>query len=184
MLPLSYSIIQLKQDVAGKERYEPQVAFMKAFQYTNILPFVGDLYWEAGGESLWDSSFGEGESRPPTSGQFFERMLGPVLNDFASLATGTIGMVGNTIETARDIPGAENRLNANISTLSKTLRGLDPFANLWQTKAIWRATVYDNWLEWIDPKGYKRTQRRIKKRAKKERQGGNLYNVYGSYLND
>jgi hypothetical protein len=184
MLPLSYSIVQLKQDVAGKERYEPEVAAVKALQYTNILPFIGDLYWEAGGESLWDSSFGEGESRPPTAGQFFERLMGPVLNDFVRMTTGTVGLIGNTIETARDIPGAEDRFNANVSSLSKTLRGLDPFANVWQTKAIWRATVWDNWLEWIDPKGYKRTQKRMEKRARKERQGGNLYNVYGSYLNE
>jgi len=182
MYPFAFLTQSAKNFVAGKEQKNFDDAALDAMFYTNFLPFVGDLYWSAGGQQIWDSLFGDGESRTPTLGQFLEKIVGPVLTDFSSIAINGARLATEGIKFATDKESDIAALRSAAGRLVDTLNDNNPLANMWMTRAIWRHTVYDAWLEQLDPQGYRKMQRRLRKQAREERQDGNLYNFYGRTL--
>lgn len=179
MMVSSVAVVQLKQLIEGKTPYDLDTAMLNAFRYTNFLPFLGDLYWDAGGQNAYALMFGDDAAKNASGFDFQTKILGPVLGDFTNLAASglNLGMAGIQKVQGED-EDAENRFNRSVGTITKTLRGLDPIANMWQTKGIWRPTVYDNILEMLDEKAYKKQQRRLEERAEEERSklfGGETY---------
>ena len=182
MMILSYAVIQLKQLAAGKNPYNnDETVFREMMQYTNIIPFVGDMYWQNGGEQLFNIwSLKEGEKTPRggiSTSNFFRNILGPALSDFESFTKAFMNLGESGLLQAqgkgRD---AQEVFKMSVSQFTKTFQGADPLAQLWYTKALWRSLVYDSFLEYMDPKKYKNTQRRLQKRATDERMNGELYN--------
>jgi hypothetical protein len=184
MYPIALAVIQLKQWVAGKEAYDMDTAMLRAFQYTNILPFMGDMYWDNGGKDAYAALFGDDSAKKATGVNFQNYVLGPVLSDITNLMTG-IGKLatGGVYKIAGNDQDAEKRFNSGVGTITKTIQGLDPFANIVYTKAVWRATTYDQWLEQLDPKAYKAQQKRMEDAAKDERTNGQLYMFDRKLLN-
>ena len=126
--------------------------------------------------------FGTGDDPTPTVGKFLERVAGPVITDFTSIGVNGFGLARAGITALTDKEEGLALLRNSTSRLLDTLNDNNPLANMWMTRAVWRHTVYDTWLEWLDPQGYKRTQRRLKKRALTERDEGQQYNFYGKIL--
>lgn len=181
MIP-TYFIGVAKDFVAGKEQKTFSGQMEAALRYTNYIPFLGDLYWEAGGQQIYDTVFGNGDDPTPTVGKFIERVAGPVITDFTSIGVNGFGLARAGITALTDKEEGLALLRSSTSRLVDTLNDNNPLANMWMTRAVWRHTVYDTWLEWLDPQGYKRTQRRLKKRALTERDEGQQYNFYGKIL--
>jgi hypothetical protein len=182
MMILSYAVIQLKQLAAGKNPYNnDETVFREMMQYTNIIPFVGDMYWQNGGEQLFNIwSLKEGEKTPRggiSTSNFFRNILGPALSDFESFTKAFMNLGESGLLQAqgkgRD---AQEVFKMSVSQFTKTFQGVDFIAQIWYTKALWRSLVYDSFLEYMDPKKYKNTQRRLQKRATDERMNGELYN--------
>lgn len=182
MYPLAFLTQAAKNAVAGKEQKNFDDAALDAFFYTNFLPFVGDLYWSAGGQQIWDALLSDGESRTPTLGQFLEKIAGPVLTDFSSIAVNGAKLATEGIKFATDKESDIAALRSAAGRIVDTLNDNFFLNNMWMTRAVWRHTVFDAWLEWLDPQGYKKMQRRLRKQAREERQDGNLYNFYGRAL--
>jgi len=185
MLLLTYAVVQLKQFVAGKEFYktDDEAILREMFQYTNIIPFLGDLYWQNGGEQLFNiMSLKDGEKTPRSGvsmNSFFRNILGPTLQDFESFTKAVIEMgEAGLLEIKGREREAADIFKLSVSRFARTFQGFDPFANMWMTKALWRSLTYDTFLEYFDPQRYYRTQRRLTRRAMDERVNGELYNFF------
>lgn len=57
-----------------------------------------------------------------------------------------------------------------------------PGQNWWLVQGAYRAFIRDNALEFIDPKGFRRSQKTARQNAREQRQGGQLRRFYGDFL--
>jgi len=179
---LSYSVVQLKQIIAGKNPYtDLGTVVNEMMQYTNIIPFIGDMYWQNGGEDLYKIATLKDGEKTPRSGisvvDFLKYFAGPTVQDFESFTRAflELGSAGVLQIKGRDRDAA-SIFKQSVSRFSRTFQGLDPFANMWMTKAVWRSLTYDAFLEYFDPIRYNRAKRRLERRAMDERANGELYN--------
>jgi len=182
MMIMSYAVVQLKQFIAGKEFYsDPAASFNAMMQYTNIIPFMGDMYWQNGGEGLFNILSLQDNEKLKKTGisveSFARSIMGPALDDFTKFSDAMVnlGEAGVLSARGRDTD-AKKVFNLSVSKFTKTLQGLDPFAQVWYTKAFYRALTYDAFLEYYNPKAYNNTKRRLERRATDERVNGELYN--------
>lgn len=178
MYVLSYITVQGKQVVQGKQPYNTEEAMIRTLQYTNFIPIIGDYLWENGGSSLWNSMFGDGKEPPPTVEKFLANVAGPVIGDFLTLAFNAVNVGRGAILDLRDVEN-DKIWRQHLSNFTRTAGELIPFYHMWYTQAIWRSQLHDRIIELIDPRGYRRYQRRQIQNAREERSGGTLYNSYG-----
>ena len=117
-------------------------------------------------------------------GSFMRDILGPTLTDFESFVTSAAGIGKSGLMALNgDEYDATRIFKQSVSKLTRTFEGLDPLANMFYTKAIWRSIFYDSLLEYYDPITYNTYKRRLENRAMNERMGGELYNFIGRALN-
>lgn len=192
MFVLGMFVVQAKEWIKGNKGYNIDEAAIRAFNYTNILPFVGDLYWQNGGEKLFRTfvaeavpdTYTDDNYRRPTFDTFYRRILGPTLNDLERVGQGGGQLLyGSLLKLVGDDPNADTNLRAGTTKLTRVLQGLDPLANMWMTRAVWRSIMYDTMFEAFNPQGYRRYKQRLIDEARNKR-GGELYNSYGKLLNE
>ena len=189
MFILGVAALQLKQFVAGKDFYNRKEASIRSVYYTNFFPFIGNLYWQNGGAEMMRYLISDNDEnftkRGITMGSFMRDLLGPTLTDFESFVTNTAGIGKSGLMALNgDEYDAKRIFRQSVSRLTRTFEGLDPLANMFYTKAIWRSIFYDSLLEYYDPITYNRYKRRLENRASNERMSGELYNFIGRALNE
>lgn len=189
MFILGTAVVQLKQIVAGKQPYNLEEASLRSFYYTNTIPFIGNLYYQNGGIEMMRYMISDNDEgftkRGITMGNLIRDVLGPTFSDFESFVTSAAGIgKSGLMALYGDEYDATRIFRQSVSKLTRTVEGLDPLANMFYTKAIWRSIFYDALLEYYDPVTYNRYKRRLENRATNERMGGELYNFIGRALNE
>jgi hypothetical protein len=176
---MSVAVLQLKQFIAGKEQfqYDSPDFWSQAIQQAGMFGIVSDMYLEVGGgNSLIKQILSDEKERTKSTAEIISSQLGPLLTDGGKLMEGLTNITVGGVRYAKDIDdGAQ--LQRGFFNLTKFAGGLTGLQNLWFTKLLYRKYVSEFLFEAIDPKGYRRREKRLKKDAYKNRQGGAYNNV-------
>jgi hypothetical protein len=158
--------IQTRETLKGNQPYE----FDREELWTRAalqLPYglLVDTFMKLGGDDLVEALTGY-------EGMRFESntdLLGPIARDVRNILSG-VGKI------------AKGDTEKGLSKISKTALQLVPGQNIWWGMAAYRAGVIDTVTEWIDPKGYRGSKRAAERRAREQRQGGQLRSWIGKRL--
>ncbi len=174
-------ILQLKQFLAGKETYKPNAEFfVQATKQGGSIGIITDLFMLFGGEDVLRAAFG-GNTRYASADRKALDILGPLFGDFIKTTSLITDVPIQLSKFAYDDDYNFNRLFRNST---KTILDLVPGQSLWYTKMLYRKYLHEYLSQLVDPQGYRRRERNLRKLAQKTKGKSNYNNfVYESLPN-
>jgi hypothetical protein len=174
-------VLQLKQYLAGKTPYKNNNEFyVQAVQQGGGLGIVTDLFMLAGGQNILRAVFG-GEPKYQSADRKASNILGPLFGDFIKVSSIIEDVPVQGFKFLYDEDYNFRKLMRNSS---KTLLDLVPAQSLWYTKMLYRKYLHEYFAQLVDPKGYRKREKSLRKNALKTK-GQNKYNnfIYESLPN-
>ena len=177
LMTFSILVTQLKQFVAGREQYDPTEPelYIKAFQQAGVVGIMSDLFMIGGGETLMREALSDEKAKALNTYDIMNQMVGPLLMDILKVMSSTGGVIQGGFRTLRGKDSGELAMQ-NFGELAKILVATSGFQNLWQTKLLVRGLLAEPLMEFTDPRGYKRRERKAVKDARNQRIGGEANN--------
>ena len=125
-----------------------------------------DLAFNMGGDKIFQS-FGEARNvRPMRKMDVINTIIGPLSADILEIMTSGVSIAMGAASQDKELRAREY---SDLVTLGTNLM---PFKSIWWSKMLWRKYITEYFTELIDPKGYKRAQKRIKKRTYEQKGTG------------
>jgi len=174
-------VLQLKQYLAGKETYKPNNEFfVQAIKQGGALGIVSDLFMLAGGENILRSVLGA-RTKYQSADRKANDILGVLFSDFIKV-TSIISEV--PIQTAKYLTNEDADFNKLMRNSTKTILDLVPGQSLWYTKMLYRKYLHEYFAQLVDPVGYSKRERRLRKLAMRDKGKSNYNNfIYESLPN-
>ena len=174
-------VLQLKQYLAGKTPYKNNNEFyVQAIQQGGGLGIVTDLFMLAGGQNILRAVFG-GEPKYQSADRKASNILGPLFSDFIKVSS----IIEDVpVQVSKFLYDDDYNFRKLMRNSSKTLLDLVPAQSLWYTKMLYRKYLHEYFAQLVDPKGYRKRERSLRKYALKTK-GQNKYNnfIYESLPN-
>ena len=177
----SAAVLQLKQVIAGKNPYRiDDGEFMtRALIQGGSFGIMSDIFFSNGGDQLIEQLFTpDSKVRRSTALEILGNQLGPTIIDAAKLLDAVFLQAGGGL--VLQAQGQDRNYETTKKGLYKITRmaiGQSGLENLWITKLLVRKWLSEHLHEMIDPKGYRRREKRIRKEARKKRYGGSYNNL-------
>jgi len=177
----SAAVLQLKQVIAGKNPYRiDDGEFMtRALIQGGSFGIMSDIFFSNGGDQLIEQMFTpDSKVRRSTALEILGNQLGPTIIDAAKLLDAVFLQAGGGL--VLQAQGQDRNYETTKKGLYKITRmamGQSGLENLWITKLLVRKWLSEHLHEMIDPKGYRRREKRIRKEARKKRYGGSYNNL-------
>lgn len=174
-------ILQLKQFLAGKETYKPNNEFfVQAIRQGGALGIVQDLFMMFGGENVLRAVTG-GDTKYQSNNRIANDLLGVLFSDFLKISS-VITEV--PIQGAKFLYDDDYNFNKLMRNSTKTILDLVPAQSLWYTKMLYRKYLHEYSAQLIDPKGYNRRQKNLRRNTLKDKGKSKVNNfVYESLPN-
>ncbi|WP_440913508.1 hypothetical protein [Candidatus Pelagibacter sp.] len=174
-------VLQLKQYLAGKTPYKNNNEFyVQAIKQGGSLGIVSDLFMLAGGENILRAVFG-GETKYQSSDRTASNILGPLFADFIKVSSVVTDV---PVQGLKFLYDEDYNFQKLMRSSSKTILDLVPAQSLWYTKMLYRKYVHEYFAQLVDPKGYRKREKNLRKFARKTKDQ-NKYNnfIYESLPN-
>jgi hypothetical protein len=140
-----------------------------------VVGIMSDLFMIGGGETLMREALSDEKSKALNTYDIMNQMVGPLLMDILKVMSSTGGVIQGGFRTLRGKDSGELAMQ-NLGELAKILVATSGFQNLWQTKLLVRGLLSEPLMEFTDPRGYKRRERKAVKDARNQRIGGEANN--------
>jgi len=166
-------VTQLKEFVAGRQPLDPTKPdlYIKGFQQAGVAGIASDLLFILGGEKLMQEALTDDKAKAINQYDMLNQLIGPLFSDILKLQSSAGGMIQGGFRTLRGKDSGEMLWN-NAGELLKLLSAQTGAQNLWQTKLLYRGFISEPWLEFTDPRGYRRRERKAYQDARRQRLGG------------
>ena len=174
-------VLQLKQYLAGRETYKPNNEFfVQAIKQGGALGIVQDLFILAGGENVLRAVTG-GRTKYTSQNRIANDVLGVLFSDFLKVSSVVTEV---PIQASKYFYDEDYNFNRLMRNSTKTILDLVPAQSLWYTKMLYRKYLHEYIAQLVDPTGYNKRQRNLRKNALKEK-GKSKYNnfIYESLPN-
>ena len=174
-------VLQLKQYLAGRETYKPNNEFfVQAIKQGGALGIVQDLFILAGGENVLRAVTG-GRTKYTSQNRIANDVLGVLFSDFLKDSSVVTEV---PIQASKYFYDEDYNFNRLMRNSTKTILDLVPAQSLWYTKMVYRKYLHEYIAQLVDPTGYNKRQRNLRKNALKEK-GKSKYNnfIYESLPN-
>ena len=160
--------VQLKEFLKGRPTYDASknAFWLRVMQESGVFGIVSDLAFNMGGDKIFQS-FGEARNvRPMRKMDVINTIIGPLSADILEIMTSGVSIAMGAASQDKELRAREY---SDLVTLGTNLM---PFKSIWWSKMLWRKYITEYFTELIDPKGYKRAQKRIKKRTYEQKGTG------------
>jgi hypothetical protein len=161
--------VQLKEFLKGRPTFDASKPdfWARVVQEAGVLGIVSDMFFSfAGGEKLAAGMMGKTDVRGVTAMDVFNNIIGPLGADTIELMTSSINIgIGAATKD-------EKRRQREYEDLAILASNQIPFKSIWYTRMLWRKYVTEFLSEMINPRGYHKAQRNLKKRMRKSRSDG------------
>ena len=166
-------VTQLKEFVAGRQPLDPLKPdlYIKGFQQAGVVGIASDMVMLLGGQKILEEAFLDEKAKAINQYDALNQLIGPLLGDIMKLQSSGGGMIQGGFRMLKGKDSGEMFWN-NAGELIKLIVGQAGFQNLWQTRLLYRGAISEPWLEFTDPKGYRRRERKAYQDARKQRLGG------------
>jgi hypothetical protein len=173
---MGYFINSAKDYLAGREPLQGGEAWARALVTGGGAGIASDLFLQVGGEDLF-TAITTGERQYVDGKDIIFGLLGPVFSDAAKLTAGVYNLA--------QVPFTEDEdFRKSLRPLTKAVADTIPLQNLWWARMVIRKYVHEALQELADPRGWRERERRLNKRARKERRNGTYNNVLYESLPD
>ena len=164
--------VQLKEFLKGRPTYDASKPeyWARVAQEAGVLGIVSDLAMSVmGGDKMISGFQQKSSARPMNNWDVLNNIIGPLAADTLELMTSAINVGYGAIRKDKDM---RQREYEDLMTLATNQV---PFKSIWWSKMLWRKYVTEMFSEIINPKGYRRAQKRIQKRLRKNRGKGIMF---------
>ena len=171
MMLMAVVVTQLKEFLRGNQprNWNDGNLWIRAAEQSGALGLWTDVLMQLGGGSLLSQFTDEPESKWVSDQQKASQLLGPFISDILKLSDTPIDITRILLD------GDWSKL---VPQTTQTLTSYVPFQNIWYAQMLKRWLIHDTLKEWLDPKGYKKQKKRMKKKAKDNRWGGKPNNIF------
>ena len=167
-------ILQLKQFLAGKETYKPNNEFfVQAIRQGGALGIVQDMFMLFGGENVIRAVTG-GRTKYQSQTRISNDLLGVLFSDFLKVSSVVTEV---PIQASKYFYNEDYNFDRLMRNSTKTILDLVPAQSLWYTKMLYRKYLHEYTAQLVDPSGYNKRQRNLRKNALKDK-GKSKYNNF------
>jgi len=153
---------------------------VQAIKQGGSLGIVSDLFMLAGGENILRSVLGA-RTKYQSADRKANDILGVLFSDFIKI-TSIVSEV--PIQTAKYLTNEDADFNKLMRNSTKTILDLVPGQSLWYTKMLYRKYLHEYFAQLVDPVGYSKRERRLRKLAMRDKGKSNYNNfIYESLPN-
>ena len=177
LMSMSALQLQLKQYVAGKERYDTTTPefWIAVAQQAGVVGIAQDFFMDTGGRQLLEQMVSNRKEPLQTTSERADRLFGPIFADIMKLIDGGTAVAQGGIRQLRGIDEGETT-RKGISKLTGLFGGLTGFKNLLWTKMLWRKYMGEHLHSWWDSSAAQQTNNRLQADADRTRAGGQTNN--------
>ena len=174
MTAMGFFVNAAKDYVAGKEPVTDfGEAFARAVTTGGGIGIASDLFMQMGGEELIDGLFSDKKYRDVDASDLVFGLMGPLFSDAFKITGGVFDLTGTLFDKESDM----DDLRGEFRQMTQQALGLVPLQNLWWARMVIRKYLHENLQEWADPKGWNAKQRRLRNRARDQRNNDTYNNI-------
>jgi hypothetical protein len=169
LIATSAVTIQLKEFIKGRPTYDASKMefWQRVATESGTLGIVSDLMFSMfGGDKMIAGFQKDNNVRAMTKMDIINNVIGPLAADVLEVMDSGINLALAKDKKARA---------REFEDLAILATNQVPFKSIWWSKMLWRKYVTEYFSEMINPKGYRRAQKRIQKRLRKNRGTGIMF---------
>lgn len=173
MVLMGVAVVSLKDFLKGKQprRLDDANLWLRAAEMSGAMGLITDIPMQFIGQGVLSQFTDEPTSSFRSEQDKAAQLLGPLIGDILSITTLPEVVV-------KDILSGKQDMSSMLSATGQQLMGYVPFQNLWWLTMFKRQVMHEFINQRINPKKYRRQEKRAKKIAKDNMIGGKPNNIF------
>lgn len=172
MTLMGVAVVQLKDYLKGKElrKIDDTNLWIRGAEMSGAVGLFSDVFMQFVGQGLLSQFTDEATSPFMSEQDKASQLLGPLVGDLLSITALPESVV-------RDILSGNKDMNQILNKTTQQILPFIPFQNLWWLALLKRQVTHEYINQRLDPKKYRRQERKLKKIAKDNTISGKPNNI-------